>query len=96
MSELKTLKDFEEDDSHEEGFDCTSCNDVCVSKLRQEAIKHIKELRLYEKRIFIGRDEEFDVDKYIVNKHRPAGCIESHCLIIWIKDFFNITEEDLK
>lgn len=69
---------------------------ITRDELREEAIRWIKELEKYEIPIKIGYDEHFKQDIRVVRKNQPQGDIEAYHIRIWIKHFFNITEEDLK
>ena len=88
---LKTLKDLEtehEKYSYEDSL-------VTGDELRQEAIKHIKELRS-GKLINIGYDEILKYKVKVISIDKPMGKVEVFHIVTWIKHFFNITEEDLK
>ena len=77
--ELKTLKDFPKEVIGMEDYRLISSN-----KLKQEAIKWIKELNNNPKKY----QERFtNYDGY---------GIDAYEVINWIKYFFNITEDDLK
>jgi hypothetical protein len=92
MTELKTLKDIEGSDI-EIGVDE---NVVGVVELKHEAIKWIKHIQedIKQVRELQGRAllEESLLGRVAVNG--LDECLESQ--IQWIKDFFNITDEDLK
>ena len=95
MNNLKTLKDFEPD--------ITMCH---KEDLKKEAISYIKELRLES--IESPNDKICDIQLFIDDKKRENNAIgkamhdsvrretQNYILEKWIKNFFNITEEDLK
>ena len=88
---MKTLKDL---DSHEEQGDNRFAGDVVVNidDLRQSAIEWIKELKKVDiKGILVIGNFEFDEPRLDLNKNTER--IKS--IVIWIKHFFNITEDDL-
>jgi hypothetical protein len=85
MSELKTLKDFEFK-CHNKGYEdlCShkGAHEVDSRLLRKEAIKWIKA-----------------IESKIQNDNSDMGKLQSIIqapTIEWIKQFFNISEEDLK
>ena len=86
MTELKTLKDLEKAQGHR------NLGWASIYDLKQEAIKWIKYLR--DKHNHVG--EPFWTD--IVNKSYQEGTTweDYDERILFIKHFFNITEEDLK
>ena len=85
MAALKTLKDLK--------F-INNPNPICKSiksELKQEAIKHIKELDCDN--ITIGNglvSTEDGFENYNIKQTNKSA------LILWIKYFFNITKDDLK
>ena len=82
---LKTLKDFED------GW--KDYDKLFIKKLKQEAIKWIKELQRIEKRscgYYCPRCEVGWSD------NQQNYCWDCGLKISWIKHFFNITSEDLK
>ncbi len=74
---LKTLKDFKVPGPNGE---LPLSAAISESELRQEAIKHIKEMRISD--IYSESEQGTFDTNYNVQE--------------WIKDFFNITEEELK
>jgi len=78
---LKTLKDLEEGKYDFKGL-------VRIDHLRQEAIKRIK---LREKRVI-----ELSKDKSISEDTATTWMSQNNAIVIELKDFFNITSEDLK
>jgi len=80
MTELKTLKDIEDENYYHE-----SSYALGGYQLRQEAIKWIKEID--------GLGREGYVDEVCIN---PCGEYSCSAIIGFIKHFFNITDEDLK
>lgn len=87
MTELKTLKEIQGRDRDE--FDGTGDEFPYkhVKDLRQEAIKYIKELETGELKLSYGISSTGGED--------PIPFTNSN-VVSWIKDFFNITDEDLK
>lgn len=84
LSELKTLKDFEE---HICNID-ECCRGDLYYNLKQEAIKWIKEM-------IDTKNKEFC--KISLSHFPDLSMIRSiENTIEWIKHFFNITEEDLQ
>jgi hypothetical protein len=84
MTELKTLKDLSY------GLNHSPNSHAVPSELRQEAIKWIKEFRRRKYCICI---------KCSKNKCKCSPLfkmVHRENMMIWIKHFFNITEEDLK
>lgn len=98
MTELKTLKDMFLFVSYskigaEKIPDTIKENcEVSVSELREEAIKHIKELEKVYSDV-IG-DNFNPYNKFAM----PSGDrgTDANNVIKWIKHFFNITEEELE
>ena len=106
MVELKTLKDFD----WGEVIRCNDCN-FSADELRQEAIKWIKKLNQFYKdhpceewscQASESKTMQELSKKLHVNIEHIIGCGEYKCthqgvnlLKLWIKYFFNITEEDL-
>lgn len=76
---LKTLKDLEKE--HEKYTYEDSL--VTGDELRQEAIKHYKDLRDYV-------NKRHGAHAYSLTTRQMAGAMD------WIKYFFNISEEELK
>src|SRR3990167_7198323 len=106
MVELKTLKDLEKPIGCYVG--CEQGNTLVVNHddLKQEAIKWIKELRKETKEN--PEDKLCDIQLFTDNKKRKCNPIGTaladsvrretwnYITEKWIKDFFNITESDLK
>ena len=90
MEKLKTLKDIELRDEIHKTHDCKACEGFSnctdelenniLNKIKQEAIKWIKSYNI-DKDSWTGKDI-------------PSP--ENNLICVWIKHFFNITEEDLK
>ena len=110
MSELKTLKDI----GTPGDFVICGCGEEVVlegvprEELKQEAIKHIKQLRIpIETKILDENCGHLIITRL---KNQRAICLECNSIIetnnttipedepevTWIKYFFNITEEELK
>jgi hypothetical protein len=90
MTKLKTLKDLKTELGHCEGCegDIGTCDCECYNKkLRWEAIKWIKYLQ--ESKKLPNHIKVHGVD-ILIKKNGIEEIIE------WVKQFFNITEEDLK
>lgn len=84
--ELKTLDDLERVSFNAEIFpELTSHNQALIS-LKMEAINWIKSL---EKQI------KGETDWYFLPQMKGLD-LDEKSIIMWIKHFFNITEEDLK
>lgn len=83
---LKTLKDL--------NCDCSNqfCDLIPVDKLRQEAIKHIKELT----KEGYNRTPNITITGKTGEVMKGLVTSESSMVADWIKWFFNITEDDLK
>lgn len=81
---LKTLKDFE---SAEEGNEYNSGYADAKEDLRKEAIKWIKSIRILSKELETSPPDTKLV-KEIIRENKGKG--------LFIKHFFNITEEDLE
>ena len=90
MNELKTLKDINSNFYFKKGI---GWREIMVHKgdLRKEAINHIKDL-LEENIHFSNNPMTGDNGEDI--PHKQIELNES--VIYWIKNFFNITDEDLK
>jgi len=91
MTELKTLKDFELDRFYggtEEGY-------RVMVRLKAEAIKWIKEIR---KDQYLTLNEALVCDTQFLDPERKKEqvIIGKKATEMWIKHFFNITEEELK
>jgi hypothetical protein len=91
MAEFKTLKDIEREDWN-------GIKGVYSEELKQEAIKWVRAMReeLNNPNTFFGKGEgtielpngtlhEFDYE-----------CRDISAVILWICNFFNLTEEDLE
>lgn len=78
---LKTLKDLTYNTIAKDGIHIFIAKQA---RLKQEAIKWIKEFR----RISERKEYDITIDKFLGYSIEP--------MITWIKHFFNITEEDLK
>lgn len=78
MGELKTLKDI---DKELDSWYDRSTADFVLIKLKEEAIKWIKDLE----------------DNYYVDYDCPRCDEQTQYIVAdWIKHFFNITDKDLK
>ena len=93
MTKLKTLKDLAKNNYHN-----TNADWVFNKQLRQEAIKWIKDIGTKDL-------DYFELDKLHLTavSHDSKKDYEQeawHCgecaKIVWIMNFFNLTEEDLK
>lgn len=102
---LKTLKDFDCQHCNDgcDGFPCKAHTRhehhvVNSEDLKQEAIKHIKELDAPLKRIREEPQahESFQIQLMENNGVAPAWFTRSYDQILWIQHFFNITQEDLR
>ena len=102
---LKTLKDFENrTDKCSENCNCQchssldrgcdDCNEdnLLFDELKQEAIKHIKELT--KKMDSFVRWDDGVIEE--TEGSYPVYPVKTQGKIDWIKDFFNIKKEDLK
>jgi len=87
MTELKTLKDLP--CYHE--ADCAERTD-----LKQEAIKWIRELDKDYKEIRTNPKAYRDYEQYRIDHGIPSHVSKALDQILWIKHFFNITEDELK
>jgi len=91
---MKTLKDIYKDNVHtqhwEEGF---QSNQQLHYDLKQEAIKWIKEMNSCDIPLIISNGIPSTAEgseSYMVKNTNKSA------LILWIKHFFNITDEELK
>ena len=82
---LKTLKEMDNEDDHSDG----TCG-AYEWRIRQEAIKWIKELDKDSNII------KFDSGHEIKWEGPGAAVQDIYLMQVWIRNFFNITEEDLK
>lgn len=85
--ENKTLKDFrrpKDEESPYTGEWAMGVNETC-DKLKQEAIKHIK-----------FNEEAKEKNEKLPNRMAEHYTALNEGAIIWIKWFFNVSEEDLK
>ncbi len=107
---LKTLKDIEKEHAQEQGDDIVT--DLSIldwdTLLKQEAIKQIKDIRnakpalerIWSKgeqpyiRFTDGTEKICEPDE--ADRLLKLSIYKSENVEIWIKDFFNITEKDLK
>ena len=100
MTELKTLKDiFEDWECHDGYIDNTNSEKKqIIETLRQEAIKWVKYLRFERKKAKDAKDEivNFDINDRIALHDSVTR--ETYNIIqeLFIREFFNLTEEDLK
>jgi len=94
---MKTLKDIPLENEY---GGCRECglSEICIKdKLRQEAIKWIKELESPIFQYLHCAETYWEVMKF----KEKTGCmpewiVKNSNQILWIKHFFNITEEELK
>ena len=110
MTELKTLKDLKEKEImcedcdyeygvHKKNFDYPDYVDY--KKLKQEAIKWLKELHKYYTWSSVNKylkpkfPEKIEDELGVCSDNIDCICGET-AIIEFIKHFFNITEEDLK
>jgi len=94
MTELKTLKDIETY-AFEGYFRDEECGEgVPLDKLRAEAIRWIKELQEYSYPNGWTIETPKNIKPFYQWKDEVP--IIRHELLLWIQNFFNISEEELK
>jgi len=97
---LKTLKDIKEEFRN----DCVAkdyTESVMINKLRQEAIKHFKDLRKRfnkaKAKVKIFENEKvWIIEQVDLNDNYQVECIKTANQMEWIKKFFNLTDKDLE
>jgi hypothetical protein len=80
MEKLKTLKDIYSGPQMDRF--------ISIGDLKQEAIKWVKDI--------IFRHNLSHIDLYPTSYQEGTSWVDYDERIIWIKHFFNLTEEDLK
>jgi len=92
--DLKTLEDIEEDLKVEQEIEIApdfllefeGKKPITAERLRQEAIKHLKSYREFIE----NEEEKFDLEQ------RSIDIVQAKGIVFFIKEFFDISEEDIE